>query len=329
MNIGFIDTSIRSLNLGDQIIVDSVRRVFAGLFDRNFVVTLPSHAPVARFGEFGFRPEGNSDYAGLSTLSYCLLSGTNVLSGRVTSRWNLWNVRARDAMVIPNVVGVGIGAGGEYSRPTRRAAVRYRRLLSWDFVHSARDARTAQILADLGLRALDTGCATLWPLTEEHCANIPAGRAEQVVVTLTDYARHVRADRALLELASDVYDEVYFWPQGAGDSSYVVELGFGNRVKMLPPSLAAYDRYLIQNECDYFGTRLHGGIRAMQHGRRALIVAVDHRTTDMAASHRLPVVPRPALDVPGDVQQRLEGSFDTHVVVDWDSVTEFLSQFGL
>lgn len=329
MNIGFIDTSIRTLNLGDHIIVDSVRRAFAALFERNFVVTLPSHAPVARYGEFGVRPQRNSDYMGLSTLSYCLLSGTNVLSGRVTSRWNLWNVRARDAVVIPNVVGVGIGAGGEYGRPTRRAAVRYRRLLSSDFVHSARDARTAHILTGLGLRALDTGCATLWPLTEEHCANIPTGRAEQVVVTLTDYARDVEADRALLESALEVYGEVYFWPQGFGDSAYVVELGFGNRVRMLPPSLAAYDRHLTQNECDYFGTRLHGGIRAMQHGRRALIVAVDHRTTDMAVSHRLPVVPRPALDVPADVRQRLEERFETHVVVDWDGVTEFLSQFGL
>ena len=47
------------------------------------------------------------------------------------------------------------------------------------------------------------------------------------------------------------------------------------------------------------GTRLHGGIRALQHKRRSLIIGVDHRGLEKARDFGLPVAGRyiPAADL--------------------------------
>ena len=46
---------------------------------------------------------------------------------------------------------------------------------------------------------------------------------------------------------------------------------------------AETDALIQDTECDYIGTRLHGGIRALQHGRRSLILSVDNRAVVLAS----------------------------------------------
>ena len=41
---------------------------------------------------------------------------------------------------------------------------------------------------------------------------------------------------------------------------------------------------------EYCGTRLHGGIRALQHRRRAIILAIDNRAVELGSTTGLPVV---------------------------------------
>jgi polysaccharide pyruvyl transferase WcaK-like protein len=49
---------------------------------------------------------------------------------------------------------------------------------------------------------------------------------------------------------------------------------------------------LESKDIDYVGTRLHAGIRALQKGRRALIISVDNRATEIGRDTHLPIVER-------------------------------------
>ena len=53
---------------------------------------------------------------------------------------------------------------------------------------------------------------------------------------------------------------------------------------------------LEAGDLDYVGLRLHGGIRAMQCGRRAIILEVDNRAREMGKDFALPTVERGALE---------------------------------
>jgi hypothetical protein len=68
---------------------------------------------------------------------------------------------------------------------------------------------------------------------------------------------------------------------------------FGDDIVIIEPSLRAYDDLLTSpQDLDYVGNRLHGGIRALQHGRRTIIVEIDNRAQEMGRDFQLPTVPR-------------------------------------
>ena len=322
--IGLLNTAIRSFNQGDYIIVDSVKREMAFLLNSSFVVELPTHAPVFRASEFGLRPQGNSDYRGLTGLEFSLLCGTNLIAGRITNKWNQWNVQKQDAAIVRNVIAVGVGSAPGFEEPGKRAKNLYRRIFSDKYVHSARDERTANVLRSCGLRAINTGCATMWSLTGEHCAKIPSMKADTVVTTITDYKRDREADAALLRLLMRKYHEVYLWLQGVNDWDYLSSLGFSDKLTTIAPNLASFDAFLRSTECDYVGTRLHAGIRAMQVGRRSIILGVDNRSFDISNTFNINCIPRGDTD---SIARKIDSSFLTDVGVDEDAIASFKDQF--
>ena len=87
------------------------------------------------------------------------------------------------------------------------------------------------------------------------------------------------------------YDTVYFWPQQAQDTQYLHDIGVSGFVP-IPPEIRDYDRLLESVDVDFIGARLHGGIRALQHRRRALIIPVDNRAAEISVSTDLPVASR-------------------------------------
>jgi polysaccharide pyruvyl transferase WcaK-like protein len=95
-----------------------------------------------------------------------------------------------------------------------------------------------------------------------------------------------------LEIVLANYEKIYLFPQMMGDAQYVQNINLGRDIKVISPSLAAYDQILASEELDYIGTRLHGGIRALQHGRRSLIIEVDNRAAEIASDTNLPTVKR-------------------------------------
>ncbi len=99
----------------------------------------------------------------------------------------------------------------------------------------------------------------------------------------------------MLEILAASYEQVRLWIQTPADLDYSRSLVAG--LSYLDPSVEALDRELANdNDLDYVGVRLHAGIRALQHGRRALILAIDNRATMVGRDFGFPTVPRHAFE---------------------------------
>ena len=73
---------------------------------------------------------------------------------------------------------------------------------------------------------------------------------------------------------------------------YLAILNLKFNVEILHPSLSAYDYFLLNNDTDFIGSRLHGGIRALNFKKRTLIVGVDNRAIEISRDTNLPVINR-------------------------------------
>lgn len=172
----------------------------------------------------------------------------------------------------------------------------YDKVLSHNYIHSVRDEKTKIFLEDLGFQALNTGCPTLWGISDKHCKNIRPEKAEQVVFTLTNYIKDEINDRKMIECLLKNYEEVFCWPQCIADLEYLYSLGSFSRVKIIAPNLEAYEN-ILNMEIDYVGNRLHGGIFALQHSCRTIIIEIDYRVREMQETYALPSIKRTEIGV--------------------------------
>ena len=285
--IALMTPGVTTLNLGDQIIEEAVMQELADLFPERFIVTFSSHA--------GFRRKS------LALYNSCALrfwGGANMIDRKLEWAFNCSpDIPVYEAWCYRRNLLLGSGMGNHrWNRPGFNVAAKlfYRTLLSREGLHSVRDEVTRGELAAIGItNVICTGCPTTWRLTPEHCAKIPVRRAENVVFTLTDYCPDPEADRRLIALLRDHYRHLFFFPQGAEDLAYFRRLEPDTeRMTLLPPDLAHFHEVLIPGEVDYIGTRLHGGMRAMQRRCRALILSIDNRASDMARTLNFPMAAR-------------------------------------
>jgi polysaccharide pyruvyl transferase WcaK-like protein len=209
----------------------------------------------------------------------------------------------------------------QYQQPANhRSRLFQRRVLHHDLPHSLRDGYSADQLRASGFdNVLNTSCVTLWDLDKAAQASIPTGRAGSVITTLTDYKPAPALDRAMLELLQRRYDEVSIWIQGAGDYAYIESLGVSG-VRIIDPQLEAFDEALTAaGELDYIGTRLHAGVRAMYRGRRAMILGVDNRATEIARDVQLPVIER--ANAVEELDDWIDGNSATRLTIPWNAIT--------
>jgi polysaccharide pyruvyl transferase WcaK-like protein len=280
MNIVIFDTAIGSGNLGDQIIMEAVNTEISNLFPDAFIYQVPTHSEIGRYGRKLAR-QADLVFAG----------GTNLLF----SHWShsrQWKLDFADLAAIGRkLILMGTGWTDYQSPPDWRARYAYRRLLSPHAMHSLRDSYSVAHLKTCGFRHVaNTGCPTLWKLGSPGAPS--NGKAATVIATLTDYRQAPEHDRTLLALLKTNYKRVLVWLQGSGDLDYLRQLDIPGW-EPINPSLKAYDAALSEGSpVDYVGTRLHAGIRAMQKGRRALILSVDNRAREMGRDFDLPVVER-------------------------------------
>lgn len=321
--IVLFDPSYGTSNMGDYIINESLMSEMSYLFDDSFTVRYSTHNPLLRPLQF---LRSNRIIRNCRDADLKFIGGTNILKDNLLKLDPGWNVNLTSSRLYSGAICIGAGraitrAGGRPNSYTRRV---YERALSKDFSHSVRDEKSKVYLESLGFKAINTGCPTTWALTPELAADIPTEKAPNVVLTLTDYARDHDADSLLLSTLIENYESVSCWIQGASDYDYITSFEQSSRIKLIPPSLAAFARELDRDDTEYVGTRLHAGIYALQRRTRSMIISVDNRAEDMASSNGIPVVTRANLrSLPELVNSERVTSFN----VDSDAVNEWKSQF--
>lgn len=325
--IALMDTSVGSFNLGDSIIMESVERGLAPILKNNFVVNFPTHTPVFHKYEFSIHKNDGLSL-GLKKFDLKFLCGTNLLEKNMKKRQNTWQYHLSDTKYFNDFVLVGVGTDQLPKLQNDYTKKFYNRALSHEIIHSTRDKKTQVFLQSLGFKAVDTGCATLWPLNSEHCKKIPTVKSEDVIFTLTDYKKDETKDKELIEVLLNNYRNVYYWPQGIGDLDYLQELGDDaiiNKIDVISPSLRGYNNFLESHQCDFVGTRLHAGIKAMQQFKRTIILGVDNRALDMHEEHHLNYLSRNDI---GKLENMINSNIKTDIKVDYDAVKMFLNQFN-
>lgn len=283
MTIAVFNPSITSSNLGDQIIIDAVEKEISSIFPFEQIISIPTQEKISTISI------GHANRA-----MQRIVGGTNLLSSHML-RYKQWQINLLQTILLRDITLMGVGWWQYQENPDYYTRKVLTRVLSEKKIHSVRDEYTKDKLVSIGVKnVINTGCPTMWQLTPEHCSAIPSVKSDKVIFTLTDYHKSHQSDVALVELLKHQYDQVYFWPQGAGDLSYLHTIG-SDGVKIISPSLNAYNSVLKNNDSiDFIGTRLHGGVRALQLKHRALILAVDNRAIEISRNTNLSVIDRHA-----------------------------------
>ena len=177
-HICMLDPSISTLNIGDEIIVSSAKKLLFDLFPSHQIISIPSQDII---GDFSRRL--------LRTSSLNIVAGTNLLSADLFHyrqlRWNFI-----DYLRNYNLVLFGVGWWQYQKRTTRFSKVLYRSLLSSSIFHSVRDSYTEKMLSSAGFsNCLNTSCLTMWDLPVPRFNEPHQSSYKYCVVTLTDYNR--------------------------------------------------------------------------------------------------------------------------------------------
>lgn len=315
-----LDTSVGSDNKGDDIINECFQSELNDILSKCFVYHLPTHVSSFHWYQVMRNSLAVQRYANCDLK---LIAGTNLLVKNMLTHYpqwniNLWNYKPFAGSVL---VGVGAGAGEKTNGYTRRL---YRKVLSHNFIHSVRDERTREFVESLGLKALNTGCVTMWCLTPEFCSEIPTKKASKVIFTLTARGDIDPRDQKLIDTLVAKYKEVYFWVQGDQDFKYLTKFKNTDNIVIVPPTIADYHRVLTLDDIDYVGTRLHAGIYAMRHKKRAIIIAIDERAREINKSNNLNCIEKDDIE---NLASMIDSEFATEIHMPFDKINAWKSQF--
>ena len=318
--ITILNTSIGSLNVGDEIIVDAVRKVIDEMFAENFfIANIPTHDVIGKKGK-----------KILSRSKYSFVAGTNLLSSKYrVMRFKQWSLKLIDFFQVENIVLMGVGWTNYQEDVNFLAKLMYRNVLHNELLHSVRDNYTKLKLASIGIKnVVNTGCPTLWELTPSHCRLIPTQKGKNVITTITDYRMDKEKDGQMLEVLKANYDQVYIWFQGSRDETYFDSLpvNITAGIVKISSTLKAFDKILAEkDEIDYVGTRLHAGIHSMKKTRRSIIIGVDNRAIEMKKDFSLNVIERENIR---DLDEFLNSNFETKVNLDFKLIQQWKNQFN-
>lgn len=307
------DTSIATTNLGDHIIMDAVNQIADELFMDDFVINVPTH--------FSIHP---LDLPTLRKYDAALVGGTNLLKNNTFGN-RQWKVGVKDLLALRRkVILFGVG-WWQYQDKSMSLYTKqmYRALFSRKYIHAVRDNYTLKKLSEIGINnVVNTGCPTVWKLDEPHLSQINPKKRDTVVTTITDYLRDPERDRQLFEILKKHYRKVYVWIQGSKDQAYIESLT--TNVQYISPKLSAFDRFLESEPCEYVGTRLHAGIRALQKRRKALIIGIDNRALEMRNDIGLNVLERQRID---SLEEKIHEEMSVKLYLNFEAIRRWKTQF--
>lgn len=310
------DTAEGSDNVGDNIIMDYCQQHLKDLFknDLYWYNKIPTHLEI-----------GKTAYKLNNDASYNFVCGTNLLNLSILKK-RQWNIGLKEAFHLKELtlMGTGWGYNDGFIKDIYSKLI-FKNILSKKCIHSVRNNYTKDLLGKIGItNVLNTSCPTMWNLSENHCMSIPSKKANEVVTALTYYKPDVERDRELFNILNKNYSQIYLWLQQAGDFEYFKSLELKVNVNIIKPLLSEYDKLLSNHEIDYVGSRLHGGIRALNFRRRSLIIGVDIRATEINKDTNLPFVPGNNIEC---VNKWINSVKRTEIFLPHDNIKEWKSQF--
>ncbi len=305
------DTSLFSDNLGDEIINYYCQKVFFEL-GLNITKRLPTHRELTK-----------EEYLSLDKNAVKIITGTNILSSYM-EKIGLWK---RPVFVnrIHHLCLMGCGWSEYQNEVNMFSRHFYSQLLDEELLHSVRDKYSESKLRNAGIKnVLYTACPTMWALDEIHCNCIPEKKSNSVVATITDYSKDI-LDWRMLDILIQEYKNVYLWLQGAGDKEYIEEYEHHDELHLIGDRFEDYDSLLRECDVDYVGTRLHAGIHAINHLKRSIIIAVDHRAIEMARDTNLFIIKRENIDK--ELVNAIRTPFKTRIFLPTENINMWKNQF--
>ena len=139
--IVLLEPSISSLNLGDYIIVESVKRELSYLTNGAFVVEQPTQIPLMHFYQ-------NKDKRLLlaKDSDFKFVCGSNLIWQNMLNPSPQWNFNAFNCFNIEGSVLVGAGSSTTREHINLYTQLLYKKVLSNKYVHSVRDEATRKRL---------------------------------------------------------------------------------------------------------------------------------------------------------------------------------------
>lgn len=130
----------------------------------------------------------------------------------------------------------------------------------------------------------------------------------------------------MIECLKSNYDKIYVWIQTAIDEEYFKTLTNQDNYQYKSIySLNEFKRVLKNGDVDYIGTRLHGGIYALQNRVRSIIIAIDERANGFYESNNIPILQRKNMDC---LDAIINGEIITDIHLNKESIRYFLNQFN-
>lgn len=321
-----LDTSFSTENLGDYIIMDAVNTQLRRIFPDDFFVFGSTHDVLGKKG-----------HSWAKNTQYQFIGGSNLLSGRFIGRNHAqWRFGFRDLFYLKNLIGIGLGWQSDadyheiYNYPFVFAQKQiYKKSLSNTILPSVRDSFTKKKLAEYGVESINTACVTMWDLTPEHLQKIPVKKSDTVIMTITDYRNdkeYMIAYKNMIEILCRNYKTVKMWIQSSGDIELLNNLKLSSREKIqfISPNLEDYDSEL-ENDVDYVGTRLHAGIRALQHQKRVLVIEIDNRAREIAKDTNLNTLSYKNLD---QLEEKINNDMVMNLTIPFEEINRWKQQFN-
>jgi polysaccharide pyruvyl transferase WcaK-like protein len=131
----------------------------------------------------------------------------------------------------------------------------------------------------------------------------------------------------MINIIQKNFDKVYFWPQSIDDLDYFRKITPpSNNIEIVSPNLLSYDKLLSSGNIDYIGNRLHGGIFALQHQVRSIIIGIDYRAKDMHEAYSFPYLSREKIDT--ELEKMITSNWQTEIQgIDFETIEKWKRQF--
>jgi len=322
--IVIFDTAVGTSNIGDEIILDAIDRNMSNIFNQAFALRLATH-----INNFSAKQmlHKNTKVQYFENADWKFLCGTNLIAqkrfGKINSQWQLY---PSNLSIYKNCILVGAGTTEQTETLDFLAKILYKKVLSKTYVHSVRDELSKRVVENLGCRAINTGCPTLWELTPEVCERIPKEKGENCIISVSGYEKQIdkTRDQELLDITLKNYKKVDAWIQTTEDEVHLNNLVGNEKIGRIY-SLDRFKSFSKKGNVDYVGTRLHGGVFALQNECRSIIIGIDHRAQGFQETNNLPVVDRN--EISNKLENMIHSNLITDIKINQKAISEFKAQF--